>query len=179
MKQVECVLIEKCELSYSDKCLRCIYNRKNTVLSDFFVERKPHTKEEIPNIKEAECSDTHMDDLFKVIDNQIIDKLLIEKYGINPRTVQGMMIKQLAKDIKDGNSETINKFIRDEDKDKIYQFINFSKSLKKDVIRKINNERKCEPNLGVTNIQEEKVTTIPNKIDLEKYFEMVERQILK
>lgn len=179
MKQVECVLIERCELRYSDKCLRCIYNRMNTVLSDFFVERKPDIKEEMPNIKEAECSDSHMDGIFKDIDNQILDKLLIEKYGISPYTAQGMLIKQLTKDIKEGNTETINKYIRDEDKDKIYKFVNLNKLLKRDIIRNINNKGMNEPNPRTTVRQEEKETIIPNKLNLEKYFEMVERTILR
>lgn len=127
MIKLNCLLKDRCVNMKSYKCLKCIYNR-DVKLEDNFVdevESMDLLRKDLKNDFDNDCNKQDaINKTIKGIDESILNTILQHSHGIDPKSLDGILLKKVITDIMSGDESVINKFIPAEDRDNVYEIIN-------------------------------------------------------
>lgn len=129
MIKLNCLVKERCSNRESLKCLKCFYNR-DVQLEDNFEEKEDKIPDidklriDLKNEFDADLEQNFMD----TIDDVLLNKIIREKYRIEPLSTEGMIIKEIFKGIMAGDDKIINRFINPEDREEVARIIEMHNS---------------------------------------------------
>lgn len=130
MIKLNCLLKDRCVNMKSYKCLKCIYNR-DVKLEDNFVdevESMDLLRKDLKNDFDNDCNKQDaINKTIKGIDESILNTILQHSHGIDPKSLDGILLKKVITDIMSGDESVINKFIPAEDRDNVYEIINMAR----------------------------------------------------